>query len=206
MEQVQNSAWFNGALPTEAEIVTEMMGRKQKCDAEAAKERAHRAQEKIAAGKGGKKYRGAEDEDDYDDEESLEKMKKLKVFAQELLESRRTPYFFMSSHPLAMDKRLTEVMDENPNLFEFEAVENKPFKFNLKVTVTRQSLKEIDEDDEELADVVADTEDTNETTVAIALEVMKHPTDKEQFILALRQNGENWASAADFKLATVELA
>jgi len=48
-----------------------------------------------------------------------------------------------------LNKHLDDVADLNSNVFSFEQVEDKDFKFNLKVTVTREG-QEFDEEDAEL--------------------------------------------------------
>lgn len=37
------------------------------------------------------------------------------------------------------------------------------------------------------------------------MEVMKHPTESDQFVLNFRQNGENWQDPMDFNAAMGEL-
>jgi len=95
------------------------------------------------------------------------------------------------------------VADLNSNCFSFEQVEGKDFKFNLKVTVTREA-QEFDEEDAELQEIIGDDEEEDEE-VQIAMEVRAHPTDKEQIALVFRQNGENWVDNRDFSKAMLNL-
>lgn len=75
-------------MPSSEEVQRDMQERKARCDAEQEASRKARAAEKLQAGKGGKVYRGLNDED-YDDEESAEKLLKLKMIAAEVLEAKR---------------------------------------------------------------------------------------------------------------------
>jgi hypothetical protein len=79
---------MKGGMPSSAEVHKDMAERKARCDREAEAARKARETEKLQAGKGGKHYRGINDED-YDDEESVEKMQKLRIIAAEILEAKR---------------------------------------------------------------------------------------------------------------------
>jgi hypothetical protein len=148
-DQVMECAWMKGELPSSNEVQSEMAERKARCDREAETARKAREAEKLRAGKGGKQYRGLNDED-FDDEESAEKMHKLRTIAKEILEAKRQPILLTKTHPLGIPALLEKVGEEAENIFSFEQPEGKDFKFNLKVTVTRKNMPEIDENDEEL--------------------------------------------------------
>lgn len=95
--------------------------------------------------------------------------------------------------------------DANANCFSYDQVENKDFKFNLRVTIIRE-VPELDEEDEELQEIVGDDDTDASQEVEIRMEVMQHPAEKDQIGLVFRQNGKNWVDSRDFNLAMVNIA
>lgn len=162
LEDVLSSAWFNGSTSTDDEMFQMMSQRKRDCDAAAEEERRIKREERAASGRGGRKaYRGAEDEDEetFDDEESLEKLAHLKIMPEEVLASNNHT-LFTGVHPLKIESQLETVRDDNEANFNFDKVENKEFKYLLKVSVVRTDLQEIE--DEEILEVLGDTGDSQD--------------------------------------------
>jgi len=120
------------------------------------------------------------------------------MIAAEVLEANRQPFLYTKAHPLGIVSLLEKVNEDNETIFVFDQPEDKDFKFNLKVTVTRKGMPELDEDDEELKEILGDIDDNTNVEVQVGMEVLKHPTEEGLFVLNFRQNGENWSDPMDF--------
>jgi hypothetical protein len=203
VQQVLNCPWMLKAVSSHGDIFSMMTERKRKCDEQAAADRAERQATKLAEGRGGKKqYRGADDEEEeaYDDEESLDKMKKLKALPADLVQKRAGHHvLYTTVHPLALAAQMETICDENGNTFSCEQAEGKDFKYNLKVTITRDAMPEID--DEEINEILGEDESNSDSEIQISMEVMKHPTEEKVYVLSFRQNGEQWAEATEYNKA-----